>query len=214
MGFCLKSSPCRSANNTATAIFHVGELVRKSLSCRVIAPDVDFMQPEEQWKTVNYFDGRYEVSNLGKVRISKTTSYSRHPKGYLVTPFILDGYKCVVLFGNKTKKLKSIHRLILETFVSPCPVGMLTRHRDGNRLNNNLSNLLWGTPRANRLDMVEHGTLPVGSRHGRAKLTESDVQKIKRFISVGTKQKVISKMFSVCKGTISHINTRRIWKHV
>lgn len=50
-----------------------------------------------------------------------------------------------------------IHRLILETFVGPCPGGMECCHNDGDPTNNALSNLRWDTSKANKADMAKHG---------------------------------------------------------
>lgn len=52
-----------------------------------------------------------------------------------------------------------VHRLVLETFVGPCPPGMECRHYpDRNTFNNQLSNICWGTKSENTLDQVRHGT--------------------------------------------------------
>jgi hypothetical protein len=51
-----------------------------------------------------------------------------------------------------------IHHLVLQTFVSPRPEGLLCRHLDGDCTNNNVSNLAWGTPRENYNDCIKHGS--------------------------------------------------------
>lgn len=62
-------------------------------------------------------------------------------------------------------KNKYIHRLVLEAFVGPCPDGMEALHSDGNKTNNNVDNLRWGTPSENNRDIVKHG------RHRNARKT-------------------------------------------
>jgi hypothetical protein len=53
-----------------------------------------------------------------------------------------------------------VHRLVLEAFVGPCPIGMQCRHfPDPNPANCNLKNLQWGTPMENTEDKRVHGTL-------------------------------------------------------
>src|SRR5580765_1006210 len=59
--------------------------------------------------------------------------------------------------GNRTVRRKIAH-LVLEAFVGLRPLGMVCRHLDGDRNNNNLSNLAWGTPSENVRDSVLHGT--------------------------------------------------------
>ncbi len=54
---------------------------------------------------------------------------------------------------------RSVHRLVLEAFVGPCPEGMQCCHfPDRNPANNRLSNLRWDTAKANAADKVIHGT--------------------------------------------------------
>jgi hypothetical protein len=53
-----------------------------------------------------------------------------------------------------------VHRLMLEAFVGPpASPSMQARHLDGNRLNNHLANLAWGTIAENARDRVAHGQL-------------------------------------------------------
>jgi hypothetical protein len=66
------------------------------------------------------------------------------------------GYHLVFLAGRKTSS--KVHHLILEAFIGPRPNGMQCRHLDGNRSNNRLDNLAWGTPRENIHDSFRHGT--------------------------------------------------------
>lgn len=52
-----------------------------------------------------------------------------------------------------------IHRLVLMTFVGPCPEGMEACHLDGDVLNNGVENLRWDTHESNMGDKKEHGTM-------------------------------------------------------
>ena len=57
----------------------------------------------------------------------------------------LDGYLQVKLcVGGKTHT-RQIHILLALTFVGPRPDGHQVRHLDGNRVNNSIENLCWGT---------------------------------------------------------------------
>ncbi|GAC81679.1 HNH endonuclease [Gordonia malaquae] len=51
-----------------------------------------------------------------------------------------------------------VHRLVMETFVGPCPSGMEVRHLNGEPADNRLENLAYGTRSENVLDSVAHGT--------------------------------------------------------
>ncbi|AKL88362.1 HNH endonuclease [Gordonia phage GMA6] len=54
-----------------------------------------------------------------------------------------------------------VHRLVAEAFLGAPPSDKpLVLHRDGNPLNNKVTNLKYGTSSENRLDSVSHETCP------------------------------------------------------
>lgn len=68
------------------------------------------------------------------------------------------GYLSVNLRWGGSKRNVAVHRLVLETFVGPCPPGMECRHvPDFDPANNRLDNLQWGTPKENQNDKRIHG---------------------------------------------------------
>ena len=67
--------------------------------------------------------------------------WSEKRKIYLKPDIKKDGYLRVTLCQHGKTSRKYIHRLVLETFVGPCPLGMQCRHLDGNRSNNEVDNL-------------------------------------------------------------------------
>lgn len=61
--------------------------------------------------------------------------------------------------GKRAKTIKRVSRLILETFVGPCPPGMEACHGpDPDRSNNRLDNLKWDTHANNMKDCLDRGT--------------------------------------------------------
>lgn len=72
----------------------------------------------------------------------------------LACPLSQYGYPHVNLQG----KTRFVHHLVLEAFVGPMPEGHEGCHRDGDRTNNHLGNLYWGTRAENVRDAIEHGT--------------------------------------------------------
>lgn len=67
-------------------------------------------------------------------------------------------YLTVGLSIGGTTKTRLVHQLVLEAFIGPRPDGMEGRHLDGDRFNNRLDNLAWGTPKQNTADSIAHGT--------------------------------------------------------
>jgi len=110
----------------------------------------------ERWLPVPGYEGRYEVSDLGRVRGQRG-----HRKPWIAGK----GYLYLSLHrGRGTRKNFTIHQLVLLAFVGPRRLDQECRHLDGNKLNNRLANLAWGTASENELDKVRHGTHRYASR--------------------------------------------------
>jgi hypothetical protein len=107
---------------------------------------------------------RYEVSDDGQVRSwakpGSRTERRDHAK-VVRQSFAGRKYWRVTLEGRQ----EYVHRLVLEAFVGPCPEGLQCRHKDGNKNNNHLSNLCWGTPAENTADKDRHGQILRGDEH-------------------------------------------------
>ncbi len=147
----------------------------------------------------------YAVTSDGRV-------WSVKHKKYLKQHLSHNGYLFVRLW-NKTKhcyKNYRVSRLVLETFVEPCPKGMECCHNDGTRTNNNLYNLRWDTHKNN----IAEGNSAVGSAHGRAKLNEQDVKIIRKLVLTKLTLKEIGKIFNVTEQMVWYIKKRKNWKHI
>lgn len=67
------------------------------------------------------------------------------------------GYLGLQIFRDGQRHDFKVHKLVALTFIGPRPEGMQVRHLDGNKLNNSVDNLAYGTASENVLDQVEHG---------------------------------------------------------
>jgi hypothetical protein len=114
---------------------------RQFTSHKHITPEEEEL---ERWETYPH-DSRYRVSTMGRVS---------GPRGLLRTPPAIGGYE-VVHVGVMGQQL--VHRVVLETFVGPCPDGMECCHNDDVKTNNRLDNLRWDTHDANVADKVKNG---------------------------------------------------------
>lgn len=83
-----------------------------------------------------------------------------------------DGY----IFITDPKRF--LHAVVLMTWNGPRPQGMEVRHLDGNKLNNSLANLAWGTSKQNGADKAGHGSCK-GARNGSAKMNEQIVLQLR-----------------------------------
>jgi hypothetical protein len=117
------------------------------------------------------------------------------------------GYLQLKLLRNGKEHHKKVHTLVMETFVGPRPEGQECRHLNGNRQDNRLSNLQWGTKLENGGDKAKHGSSK-GLKHGRQRLTPFQVFML-RESSVGNY--VLAKQFGVAGTSINHIKLGKNW---
>ena len=118
-----------------------------------------------EWRPVLGYEGFYEVSSDGQVRsVTRQVPYGRHGctiyKGRPLKTFSSkNGYKCVKLALRCNTKTAYVHELVLRAFVGPRPVieeRSEIRHLDGNKNNNSLANLKYGTIKENAEDRKRH----------------------------------------------------------
>jgi hypothetical protein len=106
-----------------------------------------------------------------------------------------------------------VHRAVLLAWVGPCPPGQEGRHLNGDRQDNRVENLAWSTHLENIRDKHIHGTMPRGSTHGCAVLSEDDVREIRR-LWPATSQAALGLRFGVAKPTVARVVRRETWRHV
>lgn len=124
------------------------------------------------------------------------------------------GYLAVCMSGHGRQTTKSVHVLVALAFIGPRPVGAHVRHLDGDRMNNRLANLAYGSPRENEADKDRHGRTARGASHGAAKLTENQVAAIKSLLASGIDATFIAKAVDVSRNTIVSIKKGATWAHV
>ena len=118
---------------------------------------------EEIWKDIEGFEGRYQVSNLGRVRRLAFTYKKNNRWGefdYKTTPGIArywvgkDGYQHIKLSkADGTKKAFLVHRLVAIAFVEGYQDGYDVNHKDENKQNNRADNLEW----VKHVDNINYG---------------------------------------------------------
>ena len=170
----------------------------------------------EEWRAIPGHEGRYEVSNLGRVRSLARVGVRKDGSSLPVPGRILrytvrpSGHQ-VVSLGRSRRTF--VHHLVLEAFIGPRPPGAGTRHLDGDPSNNQPSNLKWGTQGENLEDMRKHGNQVRGTKHGHAKLTEDNVNEIKA-LKGKLYQREIAKMFGITQTMVGKIHRGKAWKHL
>ena len=127
----------------------------------------------EEWRDINGYEGKYQVSNKGRVKsvdrevnmikIDKSSGL-RKVKGQFISilkPTDLYKYYGVSLSDGRNNKRHFLHRLIAIAFIpnpnnKPC-----VNHKDGNKLNNDIDNLEWVTYGENLKHAIDKGLYPL-----------------------------------------------------
>ena len=88
-----------------------------------------------------YFYTNYYASKDGIIK---------NKKGNVLKPFLHNNYHCVGLTINGAYKKVKVHRIIMLCFEPVIDyIYLQVNHKDGNKLNNNFSNLEWCTAKEN-----------------------------------------------------------------
>ena len=108
---------------------------------------------DEIWKDIKGFEGRYQVSNMGRVRSLDHTKIIKRDgykdcmvffRGKILTPMLNFGYYRVAMIPENGKRRQYlIHRLVAEAFIpNPNHLPMIN-HKDEVKSNNTVGNLEW-----------------------------------------------------------------------
>ena len=99
------------------------------------------MKGKEIWKDILGYEGKYMVSNWGRV---KSLNYNRTGKERILKAGDNgNGYLEVILFKDGKGKHYKIHRLVAQAFLENTKGYTEVNHRDENKQNNCVENLEW-----------------------------------------------------------------------
>lgn len=124
---------------------------------------------KEVWRDINGYNGLYQVSNLGRVRNAKTLRLKKLETRY-------DEYLFVRFYSNGYSGMRSVHRLVAETFIENKNSNRnQVNHKNGIKIDNRADNLEWVTQSEN----LRHAALflrkPLGGKHAiRVRCVETD----------------------------------------
>ncbi|WP_368882290.1 HNH endonuclease [Shewanella algae] len=158
----------------------------------------------ERW--IPGFEGAYAVDSDGNL-----ISFKRGKKRFLIGGLDKDGYRKAILCNQGNRTCIRISSVIALAFIGDRPEGMVVRHLDGNKLNNRPENLEYSTQKDNIHDKYAHGTMQVGEKHWKAKLTEEDVVAIRKSKKPSAH---LARELGVSKTAVGHARTGITWGHV
>lgn len=174
----------------------------------------------EIWKDIKGYEGIYQVSNTGRVK--RLVGYQRL-KEKILKNFLCGKnwsmYYKVRLYKKDNGKYFAVHRLMALAFLDNPNNYLEVRHLDGDRFNNVIENLAFGTHQMNMQDSIKHGTFHIpdntGERNGKSKLTEFLVKEIRYLYDNNImRQNKIAAKYKMSLAGINAIVLRKNWKHV
>lgn len=153
-----------------------------------------------KWLDVTNYEGIYMVSENGDIkRVAQTNN--QYGIGHILKHNIINGYAHVQLHKNGIVKSKRVHRLVAEAFIDNATNKPHVNHKDGNKLNNHVSNLEWCTPSENEL----HKHRVLNKTHRKYVLTSEQINQICKLRIEGKRLHELSYMFKVPIDTIHKV---------
>jgi hypothetical protein len=167
----------------------------------------------EEWKPVVGYEAYYEVSSGGRVR---SVRRGRILRGYVTRKGFVAVSLCVPGRGYSTKQ---VQRLVAEAFVGPVPRGHSVYHKNRNRTDNSLPNLVVATQAewyrlAAQMGLTTQA-FGAGEKNILAKLTAEQVRELRRLRGRGLSYPKLAAHFRVSVATAYRAaNGERHWRCV
>jgi len=170
----------------------------------------------EQWKDIDGWEGKYQISNLGRFKSFGIKYSKKFPDGYITLGTIdTTGYRVIVMTHTRDfRHQERIHALVAKAFI-PKPQSeerLVVNHIDGNQLNNCVENLEWCTHGDNLRHAIKIGLWnKKGTNHPLSKLTEEQVIDMRKMRKEGFLYKEIAAKHGVNRRHAGDVVTGKNW---
>ena len=171
--------------------------------------------PNEEWKNIDGYEGRYQISTMGRVKSTNRRygqpdiikKLSRDTRGYPHTNFYDSDLKI---------KCVKVHRLVGMAFIQNSENKRTINHKNNIKTDNRVDNLEWMTDKENVIHSFENGfrNPARGGNHGCARINEGIAAEIWSNILNGERGCDIARRFNVPPTMIYNIKKGNTWNHV
>lgn len=143
-----------------------------------------------EWKWIVGFEDLYKISNKGQV-------YSVESQRMLATPPNKGGYPHFCLSKDGKQYTKRLHTEIAKAFLEPS-FGRHVRHLNGNKTDNRLENLAYGTAKENADDQLQEDYQGASNR-----LSLKERKLVREYASQGSSMQWLMENFNATRSQIS-----------
>ena len=169
----------------------------------------------EEWRAIPGFEGVYDVSSFGKIRSLDRIITEKTGKSYILKSkhrnLSTDSKGYLRVSANVNGKVGCIyvHQAIAKAFIGPYPTSKHeVRHLDGNRINNVVNNIAYGTKSDNMQDALKHGTFLIGVDRPGAILTPDKA----RAICLDTRHfAIIAEVYGITDSAVRAVKSGKNW---
>lgn len=114
------------------------------------------MKMNNEWRNIRGYNGDYKVNSSGEIFSTKTM--------VTLSPYLgKDGYMRAVLYKNKRRTVRYVHRVVAEAFLKKKKGFSEVNHKNGNKADNSVDNLEWTT----RSQNIKHAIYSLKRKIGR-----------------------------------------------
>lgn len=173
--------------------------------------------PDEEWRDVVGFEGRYIVSSKGRF-------YGLYSHNFVRMTLVGTGY-LRTNFRNPAGDYRYVgaHAMVAAAFIGPCPEGEEVNHKNGIKTDNRVENLEYGTHSHNikhSYDTGLRGPVCNGGKVNRQQVTQirelwksaaKTVSKRGRVMIKRGERTKIAQRFGIAPEHVHHIVTGKAW---